>query len=188
MDLVSVLLVAVALAMDAFSVAISYGIMFKKVKIEDVMKIALFFGIFQFGMMYIGNILGVSLSFLISAVDHWIAFALLMIVGIKGIKEAVTEDKEKEEKNPMAYKTLTILAIATSIDALAVGVSYASVGGGMSIILASAIVGIVALGFSFVGVFLGNKSGNLFGNKAEILGGLVLIGIGVKILIEHLFF
>ena len=188
MDLISVLLIAVALAMDAFSVAISYGIMFKKVVFQDVMKIALFFGVFQFGMMYIGNFLGNSLSYYISKVDHWIAFALLMIIGIKAVKEAFADDEEDKEKNPMAYKTLTVLAVATSIDALAVGVSYASVGGGMSIMGASAIVGFVAFGFSFSGVFLGNKSGNIFGNKAEILGGLVLIGIGVKILIEHLFF
>ena len=96
------------------------------------------------------------------------------------------EKEEKEEKNPIEIKTLTVLAIATSIDALAVGVPFAAMN--INILYASSIVGIVAFAFSFAGVYIGNKCGNLFGNKSEIIGGIVLVGIGIKILVEHLFF
>lgn len=189
MDIVTLLLIAVGLAMDAFSVAITDGITMKKVKIKNALKIALFFGVFQFGMLFFGNVLGSAFARYIEVVDHWIAFVLLAFIGGKMFYEAVSgkEDEEEFSKgNPLGFKTLTLLAIATSIDALAVGVSLATMTD--NILFASTVVGAVAFIFSFAGVYIGNKCGDLFGKKAEIAGGAVLVLIGVKILIEHLFF
>ena len=187
MDIVTLLFIAIGLAMDAFSVAISNGITIKKLRITDGLKIGLFFGVFQFGMLYVGNVLGGAFEQYIIKVDHWIAFFLLMFIGGKMYYEAVWgEEEEIDESKPLDFKTLTILAIATSIDALAVGVSLATIT--KNILFDASIVGIVAFIFSFVGVYIGNKCGNLFGRKAEIAGGIVLMGIGIKILIEHLFF
>lgn len=188
MDLITLFLIAIGLAMDAFSVAVTDGIVLKNIRISYALKIGLFFGAFQFGMLFIGDALGGTFSSYISACDHWIAFFLLLFIGGKMFYDAVFEkDKEeREDKNPLGFKTLTVLAVATSIDALAVGVSFAAMN--VDIITASTVVGLVAFAFSFAGVYIGAKFGNIFGNKSEIIGGLVLMGIGVKILIEHLFF
>ena len=186
MDIVTLLFIAVGLAMDAFSVAITDGITIKKIRFSNALKIALFFGVFQFGMLYLGNILGSALASYIKAVDHWIAFVLLLFIGGKMFFDAIKGGEDDTHENPLSFKTLTVLAIATSIDALAVGVSVGSMT--ESIFFAASVVGIVAFLFSFIGVYIGNKCGDLFGNKAEIIGGIVLMGIGVKILIEHLFF
>ncbi len=196
-DFISVLFIAFGLAMDAFSVSITSGIILKRPKIGAMAKIGLFFGAFQFIMPCIGYFLGSAFSNLISAYAPWIAFVLLAFIGGKMIWEATRTEEEEEIKNPLELKLLTMLAIATSIDALAVGVTFAS--GNMallfpvalealSLLAASAVIGVVAFILSGAGVYIGGKFGNLFGNKAEILGGLVLIGIGVKILIEHLLF
>lgn len=186
MDIVTLLFIAVGLAMDAFSVAITDGITIKKVKFANALKIALFFGVFQFGMLFLGNVLGSTFARYIEVVDHWIAFVLLLFIGGKMFFDAIKGDEEEASENPLSFKTLTILAIATSIDALAVGVSVVTMT--ESILFAASVVGLVAFLFSFAGVYIGNKCGDLFGNKAEIVGGIVLMGIGVKILIEHLFF
>lgn len=198
MDIISVFCIAVALAMDAFSVAITSGIILKKAKFGAMAKIGLFFGGFQFLMPCAGYLLASMFSKLITSCDHWIAFILLAFIGGKMIYEAVKgEDEAEEIKNPLDNKLLTMLAIATSIDALAVGVTFATMGmqvfagagiAALSLLAAAGIIGIVAFIISAAGVAIGAKFGNLFGNKAEILGGLVLIGIGLKILIEHLFF
>lgn len=190
MDFISVLFIAIGLAMDAFSVSITSGILLKKVKVVNAIKIGLYFGIFQLLMLYCGNLAGSAFSKYISAFDHWIAFVLLSIIGGKMLIDAMGKDEEKEtvdEKNPLGNKTLLLLAVATSIDALAVGVSFAAMGVN-NILYCSIIVGAVAFIFSYAGIYIGNKCGDLFGNKADILGGIVLIGIGVKILVEHLFF
>ncbi len=186
MDIVTLLFIAVGLAMDAFSVAITDGITIKKIKFANAIKIALFFGVFQFGMLFLGNLLGGTFAKYIEVVDHWIAFVLLMFIGGKMFFDAMKGDEEEASENPLSFKTLIILAIATSIDALAVGVSIVTMT--ESILFAASVVGIVAFLFSFAGVYIGNKCGDLFGNRAEIIGGIVLMGIGVKILIEHLFF
>lgn len=188
MDFITLLLIAVGLAMDAFSVAITDGIILKNIRLRYAFKIGLFFGIFQFGMLFIGDTLGGTFSSYISACDHWIAFFLLLFIGGKMFYDAIwgKDEELEEEKNPLGAKTLTVLAIATSIDALAVGVSFAAMN--VDIITASSVVGLVAFVFSFAGVYIGAKFGNIFGNKSEIIGGLVLMGIGVKILIKHLFF
>ncbi len=198
MDIISVFFIAVALAMDAFSVSITSGMILKKPHWGAMFKIGLFFGVFQFVMPCLGYLLGSAFSVLISAFDHWIAFILLAFIGGKMIYEALSEkDEEENIKNPLDNKLLTMLAIATSIDALAVGVTFATMGMGVvspctlaqtALLQASGIIGVVAFVISAAGVYIGGKCGNLFGNKAEILGGVVLVGIGLKILAEHLFF
>lgn len=197
MDIISVLFIAIALAMDAFSVSITSGMVLKKVKFGASFKIGIFFGVFQFIMPCIGYFLGSAFASLITSFDHWIAFILLGFIGGKMLYEAIKDSDEEENiKNPLDNKLLTMLAIATSIDALAVGVTFATMGmavmlpctlSQLALLQSSGIIGIVAFLISFAGVHIGGKFGNLFGNKAEILGGIVLIGIGAKILIEHLF-
>ncbi len=191
MDLFSLFLIAIGLAMDAFSVSVTDGIILKgKLKFRNALKIGLFFGIFQAVMPCIGYVLGFNFKSYIESVDHWVALILLGFIGGKmlydGIRGGDDEEAELEGKNPLDNKVLTILAVATSIDALAVGITLATMD--CSLALASGVIGTVAFVLSIVGVYIGNKCGNLFGNKADIVGGLVLVGIGLKILIEHLFF
>lgn len=178
--------------MDAFSVAITDGIVLNKaLKFRNALKIALFFGAFQAVMPCIGWGLGINFKSYIESIDHWIALVLLGFIGGKMIYEGLKNDVDAEEdeennKNPLDNKVLTMLAVATSIDALAVGVTLATTD--FPILTAAGVIGAVAFVISVIGVYIGNKFGNLFGNKADIVGGLVLVGIGVKMLIEHLFF
>lgn len=189
LGLLSLLLVSLSLAMDAFSVAVTDGIVIKNLKFRNALKIGLFFGVFQAAMPCIGWLLGYGFIRYISAIDHWIAFGLLALIGTNMIIEAVRgEEKEDSGKNPLDNKVLAVLAVATSIDALAVGITFATVGAYINIFVSSAVIGVVAFVCSVCGVYIGRKSGDLFGGKAELAGGLVLIGIGAKILIEHLFF
>lgn len=195
MDIISLLFVAVGLAMDAFSVAVTDGIILRNIKIRNALKIAFYFGAFQLGMLFFGNLLGSAFAGCIRSIDHWIAFVLLSVIGGKMIYDAMIDDEEESHGNPLSDKTLLILAIATSIDAFAVGVSFAAMVDSVSFAaritdaaFASCVVGFVTFVISFSGVYIGNKCGNLFGNKSEIFGGIVLIGIGLKILMEHLFF
>lgn len=187
MDIFSIIMIGIGLAMDAFSVSITDGILLKKPRPLQSAKIALFFGGFQFIMPCIGYLFGSAFAKYITAFDHYIAFILLGFIGGKMIYEALKDDDfEKEYKNPLSFNTLLVLAIATSIDALAVGVTFATINA--PVIFASLIIGVVTYIISFLGVYIGSKFGNLLGNKAEIAGGLVLIAIGIKILVEHLFF
>lgn len=185
--IIEVLLIGIGLAMDAFSVSVTDGIILKKPRAKEAAKIALFFGVFQFLMPCAGFVLGSAFAKFINAFDHWVAFALLVFIGGKMLFEAIGKEEEVEEiKNPLSFSTLLVMAVATSIDALAVGVTFATIG--TPVLSASAIIGVVTFIISFAGVYIGSKFGNLLGNKAEIAGGVVLVGIGVKILIEHLFF
>ena len=184
MGIISIFILAVALAMDAFGVSVTDGIILKKIKVKDAVKIGLFFGIFQFLMPCIGSFFaGFALKY-IESVDHWIAFGLLLFLGVRMIIEALKEEKEIPQ-NPLGAKTLTVMAIATSIDALAAGVTIAAVD--TPILIPAIIIGVVAFCFSFAGLYIGNKFGDILGEKAEILGGIMLIGIGLKTLLEHLF-
>jgi len=185
MNYSEVFLLAVALAMDAFSVSLANGITIKKVKFTDCLKFGLFFGVFQFIMPVIGWILGTTFANYITAFDHWIAFLLLSFIGVKMIYETFKCDDDENDKD-LDWKNMTILAIATSIDALAAGVSFAVME--VNVFISSAIIGIVAFIISFAGVILGKKLGNKIKSGAEIFGGTILIIIGAKILIEHLFF
>lgn len=187
MDIISIFLIGVGLAMDAFSVAVSDGIALKKPTFLQSVKISFFFGLFQFIMPCIGYLLGSAFASYIQTFDHWIAFILLLFVGGKMIFDSVHEENsEKSVSNPLSFSTLLISAIATSIDALAVGVTFATVS--TPVIFASALIGIVTFAISLAGVFIGSCFGDLFGSKSETAGGIVLICIGVKILAEHLFF
>ena len=176
------------LAMDAFSASVTDGIMLGKVKWHNAFKIALFFGFFQFLMPVLGYLAGITFSGIIESYDHWVAFFLLLIIGGKMIYEAIKCDEEdgNSGKNPLGFTTLLLLAIATSIDALAIGVTFATIH--TPVISSSLVIGTVTFIISFLGVFLGSKCGDIFGNKAEITGGSILILIGLKILLEHTVF
>jgi len=170
--------------MDAFAVSISSGITIKNPRIEQALKIALFFGAFQAIMPVIGWLAGLGLRELIAQVDHWVAFGLLVLIGCRMIYESTKARSDRKMLNPLSIGVLLLLSVATSIDALAAGVSLALLK--ISILLPVIIIGIVTLLLSFLGVLVGDRSGHLFQSKAEFVGGLVLIGIGTKILFEHL--
>lgn len=173
--------------MDAFAVSIGSGIALKKVKLEDALRVATFFGGFQFFMPLIGWVAGIGLREAIASIDHWIAFVLLGFIGGKMIYESMQECEAAEAAkaaNPRNMYVLLGLAIATSIDALAVGLSVSIL---QSAIAALAVaIGIVTFTLSFGGVFIGNRFGCFFEKQVEMVGGTILIGIGLKILIEHL--
>ncbi len=184
----TLILIGIGLAMDAFSVSISDGLCIGKVKIKDALKIGLFFGIAQGIMPAIGYFAGILFSDLIKNVDHWIAFVILFIIGARMIKEAVEKINNPQECCFKTLKTneLFVQAIATSIDALAVGVSFAALK--INIFFAASVICLITLVLSFAGVFIGKTLGKILREKAEIFGGAVLILIGAKILVEHLFF
>lgn len=181
------LLLGVGLAMDAFAVAVCKGLSMTKVNKGQAVIIGLFFGGFQALMPLIGWLLGVGFEKYIEAVDHWIAFALLAFIGGKMVIEAVNpEDESKEDKmdQPLDIKEMFVLAFATSIDALAVGVTFAFLN--YPIVQSISIIGIVTFIISVLGVFIGNFFGSKYKSKAQFVGGLILILIGLKILLEGL--
>ena len=183
MELFEIIFIGVGLAMDAFAVSVCKGLSMKKINWKKATIIALYFGIFQALMPVIGYFLGSSFSVLVEKVDHWIAFILLAIIGGNMIKES--RDDELEKRNDRVdFKTMIVLAIATSIDALAIGVTFAFLN--VNLILSISIIGIVTFLLSLFGVVIGNKFGDKFQNKAELAGGIILIIIGLKILLEHL--
>jgi len=184
MDIITITFVAFGLAMDAFAVSVSSGITIRHLKIDHALRIALFFGSFQALMPVIGWLAGLSLRDFISDIDHWIAFGLLSFIGCKMIYEAFGMEADQKEVNPLNVYVLLMLSVATSIDALAVGVSFAFLK--ISIATPVLVIGIVTFLLSYLGVFVGNRLGHFFEKQIEVLGGFVLIGIGVKILIEHL--
>jgi len=185
MDILSIILIAFGLAMDAFAVSITSGITIKQLKINNALKIAFFFGAFQAIMPLVGWLAGLSLREFIANIDHWIAFVLLSFIGCKMIYEAVTLQSEERETNPLNVYVLLMLSVATSIDALAVGVSFAFLNS--AIITPILVIGTITFILSYLGVFIGDRIGHFFENKIEIVGGLILIGIGVKILVQDLF-
>lgn len=187
MSFPELILIGIGLAMDAFAVSVSKGLSMRTINYKAGMIIALAFGIFQAGMPVLGWLLAVRFERYIAAVDHWIAFGLLLLIGIKAIVEAVKDRKKEEEEVPeyvLKWGELLILAVATSIDALAVGISLAVLN--VNIWSAAGIIGVITLILSFLGVLIGNRFGVRFKSKAEIAGGIILILIGVKILLEHL--
>ena len=176
------MILAVGLSMDAFAVAVCKGLAMKNMRIKDAVTVGLWFGSFQALMPLIGYYLGCSCDSYIEGFDHWIAFALLEIIGAKMIKESF--GKVEEAKPDISIRTMLLMAVATSIDALAVGITFAIVGA--DIFLSVSIIGVTTFILSFVGVKLGNVFGEKFKSKAELLGGVILILIGQKILLEHL--
>jgi len=177
--------IAFGLAMDAFTVALASGMRLKKVKPEHALTLGAAFGFFQFAMPIIGWYLGLYLEQYISAIDHWIAFGLLAYIGGKMAYESISNDCALNT-NPFQIKNLLILSIATSIDALSVGLSLAFIQ--TPILLPAILIGVITFAMSYGGVYLGHKTGCYLGKKAGLIGGIILLGIGLKILIEHLFF
>lgn len=185
MDLLSLIFTGIGLAMDASAVSIVKGMSLPNEKIKNyALKLGLAFGIFQGLMPLIGYLAGSTFSGYIQSVDHWVAFILLALIGLNMIKES-REEKENEEVSDLSLKVILLLAIATSIDALAVGVSFAFLK--VNIVLACSIIAIVTFILSFICVMVGKRLGSLFQKYAEIFGGIILMMIGAKILIEHLF-
>ena len=183
MPLISILFIAFGLAMDAFAVSITSGISIPKVNVRRALLIATFFGVFQAVMPLLGWWTGRWAHQWISVIDYWIAFALLLVVGGHMILMALQPEEEGSEKNPLHLPTLCMLAIATSIDAFAIGISLSMLR--VSIALPAVIIGVITFALSFAGVYFGRLLGNIGEKKMEIAGGVVLIGLGVKILIQH---
>lgn len=183
MGVLEILLIGISLAMDAFAVSICKGLSMKKMDLKKTIIIAIYFGAFQALMPVVGYFLGSTFSELVSSIDHWIAFALLSIIGGNMIKESFYDEEDKRN-DKVDFKTMIVLAIATSIDALAVGITFAFLK--TNIIFSASLIGIITFFMSILGVKIGNIFGDKFQNKAEFTGGTILILIGIKILLEHL--
>lgn len=183
MGFVELLLIAVGLAMDAFAVSVGKGMTLSRVTPRYALIAGAWFGGFQALMPVIGYFLGRSFASYVIEVDHWLAFGLLTLIGLNMIREAIWGDNEMQNAN-FGVRTMLLMAIATSIDALAVGVSMAFIG--VNIWMSAAVIGLVTLILSALGVYLGRIFGSRLGSKAGIVGGIILIAIGVKILVEHL--
>ena len=183
MSFLTILSLAVALSMDAFSVSICKGLTTKIFSLKTAFLCGIWFGFFQALMPLIGYFLGEQFESLITNIDHWIAFGLLFLIGANMIYEAF-KDEENENSNKNDAKTMFLLAIATSIDALAVGVTFAFLQ--VNIWTSILIIGVTTFIFSFAGVAIGNFFGSKYSKPASIIGGLILILIGTKILLEHL--
>lgn len=183
MSLLTLFITAVGLSMDAFAVAICKGLAMKKLSMKKTLIVALWFGGFQALMPTIGYLLGTKFEGYVVAVDHWIAFVLLGLIGINMIREALSKDEE-DACDAVDVKTMFPLALATSIDALAVGVTYAFLK--VQIVPAVSFIGVITFSLALVGVKLGNVFGLKYKSKAELAGGVILVLMGTKILIEHL--
>ena len=185
MSLFELFLVAVGLSMDAFAVSICKGLAMQKMNLKNAAIVGLWFGGFQAGMPLIGYFLGKQFETYITSIDHWIAFGLLFLIGLSMIREALSKEEEKADAS-LDVKTMFLLAVATSIDALAVGVTFAFLQ--VRIVPAISFIGVITFLFSAAGVKIGNVFGVKYKAKAEIAGGIILIGMGLKILLEHLGF
>ena len=183
MGIVELLLLSIGLAMDAFAVSICKGISMKKMNWKKAIIIGLYFGEFQALMPTIGFFLGSAFQNLITSIDHWIAFLLLTIIGGGMIKESFGDDSENRNDD-VSFKTMIVLAIATSIDALAVGITFAFLK--VNLILAVSLIGIITFVLAVAGTKIGNKFGDKYESKAELVGGVILVLLGIKILLEHL--
>lgn len=186
MSILELILIGIGLAMDAFAVSICKGLAMRKFDYKMAGTLALSFGGFQALMPFLGWLLGSQFAHAIEAYDHWIAFALLMIIGFQMLKEGLSTKEDDEISNVTSFKELMMLSIATSIDALAVGVTFSFLK--VSIGFAIAVIGIITFIISFAGVKIGNVFGTKYKQRAEIFGALVLMAIGTKILLQHLFF
>ena len=182
MGLIELLLISVGLAMDAFAVSVGKGMTLKRVRPRHALTAGLWFGLFQGLMPLIGYFVGQSFAEYVVSVDHWIAFGLLTLIGVNMIREAVSGEEE-EVDGSFGVRTMLVMAIATSIDALAVGISMAFLN--VNIWFSAAVICVVTLLISGVGVYLGSAFGTRLGSKAGIVGGVILIAIGIKIVVEH---
>lgn len=182
MGIFEIVLIGVGLAMDAFAVSICKGLSMQKMDWKKAGIIGLYFGGFQALMPFIGYFLGVGFEDRIKSIDHWIALVLLSIIGINMIREAFSNEEESDDK--IDFKTMVVLAVATSIDALTVGVTFAFLS--VNIWVSIIVIGIITFVISIMGVKIGNVFGDKYKSKAEITGGVILILLGIKVLLEHL--
>lgn len=185
MSIIELFILAVGLSMDAFAVSVCKGLSVEKVRPRHGIIVGAWFGGFQMLMPFIGYLLGSGFKSLIESFDHWIAFGLLLLIGGNMIREAIFDDDDDDVNDSFTFKTMFVLAIATSIDALASGiaVSFLQI---FQMLLAAIFIGVTTFSFSFAGIFVGNKFGEKYKSKAEISGGIILILLGTKILLEHL--
>lgn len=191
MSFIELIIIAIGLSMDAFAVSIGKGLSLKKIKLSQALKVGLWFGGFQALMPLMGYLLGNTFADIVSAFDHWVAFALLTLIGGNMIKESIEKDDDdcdcnKKEGDGFGFSTMFTLAVATSIDALAIGVTFAFFK--VAIIPAIITIGITTFLFSIAGLKIGNIFGCKYKSHAELFGGVILILIGLKILIEHTIF
>lgn len=183
MGIIELIVLSIGLAMDAFAVSICKGLSMPKMKWKNAIIIGLYFGYFQALMPALGYLLGVNFQDRISNIDHWVAFILLAVIGINMIKEAISKDNDVHNDS-IKFKDMIILSIATSIDALAVGITFAFLN--VNLILAISLIGVITFIISVLGVKVGNIFGDKYEKKAEFAGGIILILLGIKILLEHL--
>ncbi len=183
MELLSIITIAVGLAMDTFAVSIVTGAAYKQLHIRHTLRMAGLFGGFQAFMPVVGYLAGLTVKQYVSNYDHWVAFGILAAVGLKMIYESFKIKEERKTPNPANLMVVLALAVATSIDALAVGITISLIT--HAIALAVIIIGAVTFGLSFAGVYIGKKFGHFFEGGIEIIGGIVLIGLGLKIVIQH---
>jgi putative Mn2+ efflux pump MntP len=183
MGLITITIIALALAMDAFAVSIVSGTAYKKLKAKHALRMALSFGAFQAFMPLVGSLAGLTIRDHIAEYDRWVAFGLLAAVGGKMIYESFKIGSPRKNFNPANIFVLLLLSVATSIDALAVGITISLLE--VSIVVAVTIIGLVTFVLSYLGVYIGKKIGHFFEGQIEAIGGLVLIALGIKILIEH---
>ena len=183
MGAIEILLISIGLAMDAFAVSVCKGLAMKKMSWKKAIIIGLYFGIFQAVMPVIGYFLGTTFERFITYVDHWVAFILLVGIGINMVKEAFNKESENRNDN-VDMKTMLVLSIATSIDALAIGITFACLK--IHIVMPVITIGLITFIISVIGVKIGNRFGDKYEKKAEIMGGVILILLGIKILLEHL--
>ncbi len=185
MEFWSVILIAIGLAMDAFAVSLAVGTSGKNRDLRSIIRIAFHLGFFQGFMTFLGWLGGSTISRLIEKFDHWVALVLLSFVGIRMIISGLNPDQESFCKDPSRGSTLVLICLATSIDALAVGISLAVVQ--VNMLSTSLTIGIITLGLSLGGLLFGHLLGEKLGKRMEVLGGLLLNGIGIRILLSHLF-
>jgi putative Mn2+ efflux pump MntP len=186
MEILTVIFLAIGLSFDSFAVSVYSGLTLPEIRFFQAVKIALFLAVFQSAMPLIGWLIGSNMKSVIEPVDHWVAFVLLGLIGGKMIYEGFSDPETREIKNPLKVRVILTLSLATSIDALAVGFSFAAILDHILILVF--IIGAVTFLASMLGILLGKKTGTIISHYAEITGGLILIAIGTKILIEHLFF
>lgn len=184
MDFLSLFILAVGLSMDAFAVAVCKGLALKKITFRHALIVGLWFGGFQALMPLLGYLLAARFREAIAAYDHWIAFGLLVLIGGNMIREAIFEKEEAETDSALSFRSMLPLAVATSIDALAVGVTFAFLD--VRIVPSVTLIGVTTLILSMIGVKMGSLFGAKYEKKAEILGGVILILLGIKTLLEHL--
>lgn len=183
MGIIELIVLSIGLAMDAFAVSICKGLSMPRMKWKNAIIIGAYFGYFQALMPALGYLLGFNFQDRISNIDHWVAFILLGVIGINMIKEAISKDNDVHNDS-VKFKDMIVLAIATSIDALAVGITFAFLN--VNLILAISLIGIITFIISVLGVKVGNIFGDKYEKKAEFMGGIILILLGIKILLEHL--